>query len=275
LELTPLTSSELILNKDGSVFHLGILPENIADIILTVGDPQRAELIATYFDIVDFRKTKREFTTITGRISSKRLSVISTGIGTDNIDIVLSELVFAKRYNLKNRIPENKNKLTVIRLGTTGSINNEHQLNDIVYSKYAIAMDGLLQFYEHQLPEINFQNLSFPVTAPNPRLEEHFKNFKPSLTLTASGFYGPQFRNAVVRPKYVYEQIKDLNYGGLKLGNIEMETAGIYGLSKLYAIDAISLSVVLANREAGSFSKSPDAAIVHLIESALDRICLL
>lgn len=273
--MTPLTSSELILNKDGSVFHLGLRPENIADTILTVGDPGRADLIAKYFDKVQFRTSKREFRTITGELKGKQISVISTGIGTDNIDIVLNELVFLKRFNLEKREPINNHKLTLIRLGTTGSINNVHQLNDIIYSKWAISMDGLLHFYNHQWPELAFGENSYVVTSPSAELEKFFGDFRESLTLTASGFYAPQFRNAVVKPKYAYADIKQISYNNRMLGNIEMETAGIYGLAELFGLDAISISVVLANREDGRFTIEPEKAIVTMIEKVLERVCQL
>lgn len=269
-----LRNSELILNSDGSIYHLGLKPEHIASTVITVGDPDRVEEITRHFDKVDFTIQNREFKTIGGSIGSRPITVISTGIGTDNIDIVLNELAFLLNFDLSTlvQLPEHRS-VDIIRVGTSGSTSLENPLDSLVYSKYAISFDDLFKFYNHSFDSIEFDNHAYPVIPCSSSLVNKFKNFKPSLTLTAKGFYGPQFRQSYLAPKYELQDLQAITYKGNEIGNIEMETAGIYGLSTLLGFEAISLNAILANRVDGSFSSNPSKTIDKLIESTLDSIC--
>ena len=269
-----LTETELIVNYDGSIYHLGIQPEHIYDTVITVGDPERVEQVTKYFDRLDFSVQNREFKTCGGSLNGKNITVLSTGIGTDNIDIVLNEIAFLRNYNLQTRIQNpNLKPIQLIRLGTSGSVSKEHKLDSIVYSKNAISFDDLFQFYRHNFDEIRFDNRHFPVIGCSHVLEEMFVNYQSSLTLTTKGFYGPQFRNAQIKPKYSLEQIINLQYKDERIGNIEMETAGIYGMCKLLGFEAISINAILANRLDGKFSSNPQQTIERMITECLEIIC--
>lgn len=269
-----LTSSELIVNKDGSVYHLGLRPEHLSQTIVTVGDPDRVETVTQHFDSIDFEIQNREFRTIGGSLNGKKITVISTGIGTDNVDIVLNELAFLLNFDLNTLSRSEKNtSIDIIRLGTSGSVSKNIQMDSIVYSKNAISFEDLFQFYKHSFDEIDFDSRKFPVVSCSSRLEEMFSSYKPSLTLTAKGFYGPQFRSAQIEPKYHLNEISQIAYHGESVGNIEMETAGIYGLSTLLGFEAISINAILADRLSGKFSVNPQAIIDKMITESLAIIC--
>jgi len=269
-----LSNSELIVNNNGSVYHLGLLPEHICDTVITVGDPDRVEAVSKHFDTIRFTHQNREFKTVVGNIGSKEFTVVSTGIGTDNIDIVFNEIAFLLNYNLDTRLQNEKlRSANIIRLGTSGSISVANPLDSIVYSKNAIGMEDLFKFYENDFPELSFAGCQYPVIPCSSLLEAVFEEFTPSLTLTAKGFYGPQFRNAQLKPKYSLEQICDLRYNGEAIGNIEMETAGIYGLSTLLGFEAISINAILANRLDGSFSADAESVIHKMISRSLEILC--
>ena len=286
--------SELILNADYSVYHLHLHPEDIADIIFFVGDPNRVEEVSQHFDSVEFRKSHREFTTHTGFIGNMRLSVISTGIGVDNIDIVFNELDLLSKVNLKSRILLSRpRKLKIIRLGTTGSLSKQINLDDILFSRYAIGIDGVPYHY-HSSSQVFEPELSrkFSEITDWPReLAEPYAvkssdilwdllyetKYKQGITLTMNGFYGPQGRSIILPLKNpdLLNKSSSLIYDRLYVSNLEMETAGIYAFGKLLHHDVISLSVVLADRISGSFSKSPKASIDKMICIALDKIEVL
>lgn len=269
-----LSNSELIVNNNGSVYHLGLLPEHICDTIITVGDPDRVEAVARHFDTIRFTHQTREFKTIVGSIKNKVFTVISTGIGTDNIDIVLNEIAFLLNYDLETRKRKDKLRcVKIIRLGTSGSVSSKHKLGSIVYSKNAIGLEDLFKFYKNDFTQIAFDGCTYPVIPCSAILEEQFSEFLPSLTLTAKGFYGPQFRNAQLPPKYTLDQICALSYNKETIGNIEMETAGIYGLSYLLGFEAISINAILANRLDGSFSENAEATISKMISRSLAILC--
>lgn len=269
-----LLDCELILNSDDSVYHLGLKPEDISDTVLTVGDPDRVQMVTKNFDSIDFSKQIREFRTVSGYIGNKRITVLSTGIGTDNVDIVLNELAFLRKVDLKTRTEKSDFKsLQIIRLGTSGSISANVALDSIVYSKDAISLDDLFCYYQHSFDEIEFDNRSYAVIPCSERLENQFNKFQPSLTLTTKGFYGPQFRNGVLKSKYKLDDISHINYKNSPIGNVEMETAGIYGLSKLCGFEAISINAILADRLAGTFSKKPQQVVEEMIKETLEIIC--
>lgn len=269
-----LSNSELIVNNDGSVYHLGLLPHQIYENVITVGDPDRVDAVAKHLDSSHFMVQNREFKTIGGQIGDKKITIISTGIGTDNVDIVFNELSFLLNFDLKTREKNSIQKnIDIFRIGTSGSVSNEIEMDSMVYSKHAISFDDLFKFYHHNFDTISFDKQHYEVISCSERLEKRFKTFKPSLTLTAKGFYGPQFRRSAIAPKYSLEDIRTITYQNQPIGNIEMETAGIYGLSHLLGFNAISLNAILADRLNGTFSSNPAAVIEKLIVKTLDIIC--
>lgn len=269
-----LSNSEIIVNSDASIYHLRLRPEHVFDKVITVGDPDRVSSVANYLDHQYFSIENREFKTIGGSLNGQDITILSTGIGTDNIDIVLNELAFLLNYDLKTRISNEKRRsIDLIRLGTSGSVSAKHPLESIVYSKSAISFEDLFQYYHHNFDTIHFDKRDFPVISCSQKLEHLFACYAPSLTLTAKGFYGPQFRNAQLPPKYTLADIESLHYLGEPIGNIEMETAGIYGLASLLGFEAISINALLADRRTGEFSKNASQVIDKMISESLAILC--
>lgn len=281
--------SELILNPDGSVYHLNLKPEHISDTIIFVGDQDRVEKITKHFDSIEFTTQKREFKTQTGTYKGKRLSVISTGIGPDNIDIVLNELDALVNIDLKTRQPkENLTSLNIVRVGTSGSLQADIPVDSFLMSSHALDLNGMLHFYQIDhisSPEIedafiNFTNWDSkkarPIIINNSKaLEKQFEgpNIFKGMTATAGGFYGPQGR--VLRlPLFdadLNQKMDTFNHDGFRVTNLEMETSVIYGLSKLLGHNALSLNAIIANRANGTFSKDPKKVVENLIEYTLDK----
>ncbi|MBC8173282.1 MAG: nucleoside phosphorylase [Chitinophagales bacterium] len=283
-------ASELILNADGSVYHLHLLPHHIADTIITVGDPDRVPLVSKYFDTIVYKIQKREFITHTGSIGAKKLTVISTGIGTDNIDIVLNELHFLANYDPdKKEMKAEKKQLTFIRIGTSGSVQSDIPVDSFLVSEYAIGLDNLLHFYAYQNTELQkiilekfkmhcyFYHTIHPyITEADPLLFKQFANgFLKGITLTTPGFYAPQGRmmHAKINMERFYTDIVSFRFAGHRITNIEMETAGLYGLSHVLGHKSISCNALLANRRTGLFSKDPEKTMEKLIEKVIDAIC--
>jgi len=285
--------SELILNADGSIYHLHLQPEQIANTIITVGDPERVERVSKYFDRVEHKVHKREFFTHTGYIGNKRLSVISTGIGTDNIDIVFNELDALVNVDFENRtVKENLQSLNIIRIGTSGTMRAEIPVDSFLISDFAIGMDGLLNFYDKKLTEreenlleltrnclaekISIIGIQPTVAQASSQLLSNFSNkgWHRGITVTATGFYAPQNRKIRAQSSVsnLFELFDDFEFEGLKVTNLEMETAGIYGLSNILGHKAISLNAILANRRTGIFSSNPDLIVDKLIRESLEII---
>ena len=283
--------SELILNEDLSVYHLKLLPEDIANTIIIVGDQNRVPLISKHFDKIEVIKSNREFTTHTGYIGKKRVSVISTGIGVDNIDIVFNELDILGSIDLKSRtLKKDKKKFKIIRLGTTGALSNQIQLDEILYSKYAIGIDGIP--YHYKLQDDLFENelsskfssatkwdvrLAKPYSArcSDYLWGELYENkFKQGITLTMNGFYAPQgrsFGTTLTQPNLL-ENCKNIKHDKMSITNLEMETAGIYAFGKIFDHDVISINTVLAHRFNGTFSANPLKSIERMIMLTLPKI---
>lgn len=270
--------SELIINPDGSIYHLNLKPGELSETIITVGDPDRVDLVASYLDSIELTRQKREFKTITGTLSGKRISIISTGIGTDNIDIVFNEIDALFNINFETReVKKQLTTLNFIRIGTSGCLQENIPLDSILISEQAIGTEGLMNFYNS---EDAFQSMKVQLNGIHPYLTKVdsslFKHFKEpeiyaGVTITANGFYGPQNRAIRLEPTRTWlDKLK--SSGELNLTNLEMETSGIYGMSTLLGHRAISLNVLLANRDLGIFSKDPSAAIKKLIEWALSKI---
>ncbi|MBC7777182.1 MAG: nucleoside phosphorylase [Phycisphaerae bacterium] len=283
-------SSELILNKDGSIYHLHLQPEQVAPLIITVGDPDRVAQVSRYFDRVETRVRKREFVTHTGWLGKTRLSVISTGIGPDNVDIVLNELDALFNIDLTTRMLKPQlTPLTFIRLGTAGSLQLEVPVDAFVASYGAIGMDGLLQFYDaaeqqnhpllaalrnHCNGAWDFPLAPYFAEADQGLLQYFTENFHQGITATNPGFYGPQGRQlrAIVRQPRYLDLLQSFEFQEKRIVNLEMETAAIYGLSQLMGHRALSLSAILANRAAGQFSRNPAQSVRRLLETALEKI---
>jgi uridine phosphorylase len=282
-------ASELILNPDGSIYHLNLLPEDIADTIFLVGDPDRVEEVSRYFDRIEIKKQKREFVTHTGYIGNKRLTCLSTGIGTDNIDIVLTELDALVNMDLKTRTTKTElTCLNLIRIGTCGSLQHDIPVDSFLASEYGVGLDGLLGFYNFEVSEEDKQFLQ-PIIPIVSNLGVHpvivkgsdvllntvAKDIRKGVTLTNCGFYGPQGRTVRIAPKdkkYIDELSAITLPGNRKLTNMEMETSAIYGMSKLLGHHALSLNAILANRVDGTFSKDPHGATDKLIRFVLETI---
>lgn len=282
-------ASELILNPDGSIYHLNLLPEDIADTIFLVGDPDRVEEVSRYFDRIEIKKQKREFVTHTGYVGNKRLTCLSTGIGTDNIDIVLTELDALVNMDLKTRTAKTElTDLNLIRIGTCGSLQHDIPVDSFLASEYGVGLDGLLGFYNFEVSEEDKQFLQpiIPIVSnlgvhpvivkgSDTLLNTVAKDIRKGVTLTNCGFYGPQGRTVRIAPKdkrYIDELSAITLPGNRKLTNMEMETSAIYGMSKLLGHNALSLNAILANRVDGTFSKDPHGATDKLIRFVLETI---
>ncbi|MFH6769370.1 nucleoside phosphorylase [Gaetbulibacter aquiaggeris] len=286
----PIKESELILNKNGSVYHLNLKPENIAETIILVGDQDRVEKISKYFDAVDFKTQKREFKTHTGTYKGKRLSVISTGIGPDNIDIVLNELDALVNIDLNTRQPKEKlTRLNIVRVGTSGSLQNDIPVDSFVLSTHGLDLNAMLHAYQIDPvtnPEI--ENAFITHTNWNPNkgrpliinndtsLEKKLGSNKTfiGVTATAGGFYGPQGRvlRLPLQDPELNHKIDSFRFNGLRITNLEMETSVIYGLSKLLGHKALSINAIIVNRANGTFSENPGLVIENLIKYTLERI---
>jgi uridine phosphorylase len=290
--MNSIPETDLILNADGSAYHLNLLPGDIADTIITVGDPDRVTEVSKYFDIVEFKKGKREFITHTGRIGNKRLTAISTGIGTDNIDIVLNELDALVNIDFNARLVKTSLKsLDIIRIGTSGAIQSDIPVDSLLLSSAAFGLDPLMQYYKQNLPDKE-QNLLkafkavlpgdaglFPyyASANEALLSTLGKNEQQGITITAPGFYAPQGRQvrAVQAVPNLMELVRNFNYDNLRITNLEMETAGIYGLAAVLGHRALSCNVILANRATQTFSKQPAKIMDHYIKQILEKLAVV
>ena len=287
---TKLGNSELILNDDGSIFHLHLKPENIAKTIILVGDPGRVEQVSKYFDNIEFKIQNREFKTHTGTYKGNRISVISTGIGTDNIDIVINELDAIVNIDLeKRKIKENHKTLNFIRIGTSGALQSDLPVGCSIISKTAIGFDGLLNFYadRNKIGNKDIENefikhtswrklLTIPyfVDASEYLFNKICDGMIKGITISAPGFYGPQGRELrlKVADKKLNEKISSFNYKGRKITNFEMESSAIYGLSKLLGHNAITVCNIIANRIRNEYSKNYKIDMDKLIKNVLDKL---
>lgn len=286
----PIKASELILNPDGSVYHLNLLPEHIADTIITVGDPDRVDSVSKHFETVEFQTRKREFHTQTGTFKGKRITVISTGIGTDNIDIVFNELDALVNIDLERReIKPVLTSLNIIRIGTSGSIQKHIPIDSFLISEYAAGFDSLLHFYKSN--HVQFEKISDALMAHtnwaaskskpyvvkcDESLLEKFSSDKTHMGFTGTnvGFYGPQGRvlRLAIQDNELNDKMANFDYEGKAITNLEMETAGIYGLSKLLGHKALSMNAIIANRATGEFTSRPKEVVDDLIVYCLNKL---
>lgn len=285
-----LEASELILNDDGSIYHLNLRPEHLADTVITVGDPDRVDRVTAFFDEVEFKIQKREFHTQTGTYKGKRLTVISSGIGADNIDIVLNELDALVNINLEKRTFKEKLKqLTIVRIGTSGSLQANTPVDSFVVSKAAVGFDSLLHYYKHDVLDNKpfTQKLRKHLELAPEHSEPYyvsadkdlFKQLNSSKTVsgitgTNVGFYAPQGRILRAKPinTDLVDKIAGFECGGETITNMEMESSAIFGLAKILGHKAVSTNAIIANRAKGTFSKNPVQLINNLIEYVLDKL---
>ncbi|MDJ1479521.1 nucleoside phosphorylase [Cytophagaceae bacterium YF14B1] len=282
-----LAESELVLNPDGSVYHLNLSPEDISDLIIVVGDPGRVHKVTQYFDSVDFEMNKREFITQTGICNNKRVTVISTGIGTDNVEIVMNELDALVNIDLKTRqIKDKQRRLKIIRIGTSGSIQADIPVGSLVASVNAIGLDSLMYFYQFaQTPEEQAINkllqqklqLGFePYCASGSQelLQQFAQDMIEGNTVTAPGFYAPQGRQLRIpstNPKFLQE-LNYFHHNNFWLTNMEMETSGYYAFGRMLGHEVLSLNAILANRINNQFAKNPEKIIDDLIQKVISRL---
>lgn len=283
-------SSELILNPDGSVYHLNLKPKNIAHDIIFVGDPDRVEKITQFFDSIEFSIQKREFKTQTGIYKGKRLTVLSTGIGPDNIDIVLNELDALVNIDLNTRQPkEQLTALNIIRIGTSGSIQADIPVNSFVLSQFGIGLDNMLRSYivdavtHTDMEEAFMTHTQWDARKGRPyaiacseTLEKRIESnqMHKGITCTIGGFYGPQGRmlRLPIQDSGLNSKMDNFQFKGNRITNLEMETTAIYGLSALLGHNALSLNAIIANRASGTFSEDPTKAVDELIAYTLDKL---
>lgn len=284
-----ISESDLIINPDGSIYHLNLLPGDIADTVITVGDPDRVGEVSKYFDKIEFKKGKREFITHTGYVGKKRVTVLSTGIGTDNIDIVFNELDALVNINFETReIKKELTSLNIIRVGTSGAVQPDIPMGTILASSHGLGMDALMNYYLQQLSgdELilmddikahfgHLKNINPYLTAASETLLNTIgKDMAKGITITAPGFYAPQGR--IVRAKNAVPdfigQINSFKSNQHRITNLEMETAGIYALAKVLGHNAISVNAILASRVNFEFSKEPNKIVAQAIKMVLERI---
>lgn len=293
--MTPgfIAPSELIITDKGTIYHLDLEPGQLADIVITVGDPDRVAAVSKYFDRIEHRAQHREFVTHTGYIGNKHISVVSTGIGPDNIDIVLNELDALANIDFNTRtVKEHKTMLSIIRMGTAGGLQPQIPIDSLVVSSYAIGLDNLLHYYKHsENPEElhilgEFQQHTRMRTAPilpyiaegAISLRKHFtEGYIHGITATCPGFYGPQGR--MVRASVAYPNMLDalasFSSRDQRILNFEMETSAIYGLGKVLGHHCLSISAVINNRAQKIFSKDAAATVDHMIRHSLEIIAAI
>ncbi len=288
--INKIEASELIINSRGAIYHLNLRPEELASTIVTVGDPDRVREVSKHFDKVEFSLQHREFITHTGYIGNKRISVVSTGIGPDNIDIVLNELDALVNINFETRMVKNElEQLTIIRVGTSGSLQADIPVDSFVSSTHGLGLDNLLNYYQHSNNEeeraliqqfISHTQMEAGFSQPyicsaSTAVMKHFvEGFHHGITVTCPGFYGPQgrvLRLGLTNPNLI-DRLTQFYYGNHRITNFEMETSAIYGLGKLLGHQCLSLNAIVANRISKTFSKDGNAAVGNLIQKALSII---
>lgn len=280
-----IAESELILNGRGAVYHLDLRPEEVARTIITVGDPDRVKEFSKYFDIVEIQRQHREFVSHTGTIGGKRLTVLSSGIGPDNIDIVMNELDALVNIDFETRtIKPTLQALNIIRVGTSGSLQGDIGVDEFVAATHGLGVDNLLNFYLHQknneeaallqsfITHTQLKGEPY-ITGASPSLLKHFtQGFHHGITVTCPGFYGPQgriLRLGISNPNLI-DRLTDFRFGQHRITNFEMETSAIYGLGKLLGHHCLALNAIVANRIKKEFSKDGKAAVENLIKKFLE-----
>ena len=287
----PIPASQLVLNSEGAVYHLNLHPDQLADDVLLVGDPGRVELVASFFDKIEVERQNRELVTRTGYFNGKRITVLSTGMGTDNLDIVMNELDTLANIDLKTRMPKEEHRtLNLIRLGTCGALQPGIEVEDsCVATRYAIGLDGLIYFYEKNR-EVNeiamrdafIEQMDYPKDLPLPYVvgcsNELFdrlaQGYYQGVTATAPGFYGPQGRTLRMKLTYpeLNRKIESFSYQGWRVCNFEMESSALYGLGKMMGHNCLTICVAIANRVTEKFATDYHPYVKKLVLNTLERL---
>ena len=287
----PIPGSQLVFNNEGAIYHLNLFPEMLADNIILVGDPDRVKMVSQYFDTIEFKRQNRELVTHTGTYKGKRISAVSTGMGTDNIDIVVNELDAVANIDFKTRTPKTEHrKLNMVRLGTCGALQPEIGVEDsYVASRYAIGLDGLAYFYkEHNevidkdMTDAFIRDMKYPTDLPKPYIVESSKElfdrltvgYHQGITATSPGFYGPQGRSLRLELTYpqINPDIEKFNYKNWKVCNFEMESSALFSLGKMLGHNCLTICVAIANRVTEKFSADYHPYVKKLIETTLERL---
>lgn len=282
--------SELILNSDGSVYHLNLHPEELADTVITVGDPDRVPVVSKFFDSIELKKQKREFVSHTGLLNGKRLTVMSTGIGTDNIDIAFNELDALVNIDLKTRLVKEKlTSLKIVRLGTSGALHADIPVDSFVFSTYGLGLDGVLNFYvldnnayEQQLisafrqhyPSNGVLAQSYISGVSNILENKLSEGLIKGITASCCGFYAPQgrvLRGKLARPDFL-ERLNSFRFDDLRVTNFEMETGAMYGLARVLGHEVCSVNAIVANRITLEHTHRAEESIDEMINLVLNRL---
>jgi uridine phosphorylase len=285
-----ISSTELIITGEGRIYHLDLKPDEIGQTIILVGDQERVPTISKYFDRIEFKRSKREFVTHTGLINNKRVSVISTGIGCDNVDIVVNELDALVNINFEKKTIKRKHtSLNIIRIGTCGALQNEIPIDTFVLSSFGLGFDGLLSFYKpvyeqeekalqkaflQQTPWPNDANIPYFVKGSELLGNKIGEGMFKGITATANGFYGPQGRTLRLNTRVpdMNEFLKRFEYKNYKILNFEMETSALYGLSALLGHHSCTVCAVIGNRFTNTFSEDYKQTVAKLVQKVLKRI---
>ena len=283
-------ASQLVLNNEGAVYHLNLHPDQLADNVILVGDPGRVDMVASLFDTIEVERENRELRTRTGTFNGTRVSVISTGMGVDNIDIVINELDMLANVNLVTReVNDEKHSLNIVRLGTCGALQPEIEIGENVVSRYALGLDGLIYFYADNAKANNLEMLDsfiqhthYPTDLPRPYiaecsptlLEKVGRGFTQGITATSPGFYGPQGRYVSLDLAYsgLNESIESFSYGQWKICNFEMESSALFGLGRLMGHNCLTICSVIANRVTEKFASDYHDSMKKLITQTLERL---
>ncbi|MBO7468587.1 MAG: nucleoside phosphorylase [Bacteroidales bacterium] len=287
----PIPGSQLVFNNEGAIYHLNLFPEMLADNIILVGDPDRVAMVSQHFDTIEYKRQNRELVTHTGTYKGKRITALSTGMGTDNIDIVVNELDAVANIDFKTRTPKTEHRtLNMVRLGTCGALQPEIGVEDsYVASRYAIGLDGLAYFYKEHNEVINkemtdafIRDMKYPTDLPKPYLVESSKElfdrltagYHQGITATSPGFYGPQGRSLRLELTYpqINPDIEKFNYNGWKVCNFEMESSALFSLGKMLGHNCLTICVAIANRVTEKFSADYHPYVEKLIENTLERL---
>ncbi len=294
MNMDRINKSELVLNSDGSIYHLNLCPGDVAETIMLVGDPGRVKIIAGFFDTIELEKQNREINTVTGTYKGKRLSVMSTGMGTDNIEIVVNELDALFNVDLKTRYyKEEKTSLNLIRIGTSGALQPDIPvIESFVVSEYGLGLDGLAYFYEKGedtidteltegfINELNWDNnlpKPYGIKASDYLLEKVGFGWRKGITLTAPGFYAPQGRELRLKVKdnTIIERARLFKYNGAEVTNFEMETSALYVISAMLGHNALTVCDIIANRVNDEFNPNYKESMLALIGDVIERISKL
>lgn len=283
MENRHIPESELILNSDGSIYHLHLKPEHLASFVFAVGDPDRVPLVSQYFDQIDFKIKKREFVTHTGWKNNKRLTVISTGMSTDNVEILLTELDALVNIDLETRrVKSEKTSLQIVRLGTSGSLQPDIPAGSLLVSEIGIGLDTMMMFYPHLSgnhdlaeaiqKELDLTFLPYQANADPELVSMVEDQFIKGVTLTCPGFYAPQGRYVLLKPRMerMLERLSELKVHGKRLTNFEMETAGYYALGELLGHRMLSLNAIVANRPLRKFDAEANLTVDRMIRTAME-----